>query len=351
MVFFNRKKDDGFKLLTEEEIQKKLYGEYKPGNAKLVDESVVAQKNSDKSDKYEQSIRRKVKVIDGNSGEKEKTFSKEKESDNDLFSYLNETFSASAGVENFQSIDANESNKKAVSNISIEMPDENKNKYSAVMEKKESVTATNYASPYDSEENYLSSLKIDLMEMASKLKKKLPYILALIGILFVVLVVSFNIWTRNTGEPEKNVRRYAVGNEKRDSMQMPEKEVYHERAVVVSKVSGGDAVPVKKNGALPEKEKSGAHSEEAAGVKNYHYTLQVCTYYNEDMAENLVAKLKDKGYDAFFIKEKTRRRGKNKYSVVIGRYVTSKEATKALNDFKNTKEYKTFSDSFIKWIK
>lgn len=102
----------------------------------------------------------------------------------------------------------------------------------------------------------------------------------------------------------------------------------------------------------PEQALLGPESEEAAAVsaeKMKPYVVQIATYVGPRDAERMAALLQGEGFPAF-VQELRRQNGKVYHCVFIGRFKDHREAEKALEAFRKKEAAQPFQDAFVRTL-
>lgn len=113
----------------------------------------------------------------------------------------------------------------------------------------------------------------------------------------------------------------------------------------VSQSGNGEATEAKSNNAAGAVAVGG----DTAQTKAKRYVIQVATYSNSADADRIVESLKGEGAAAFS-KSLTRPSGKVYYSVFIGRYSNFEQAQQNLESFRKKDASKSFQDAFIRTL-
>lgn len=103
--------------------------------------------------------------------------------------------------------------------------------------------------------------------------------------------------------------------------------------------------------AVPATGTSDVSARTASAISKYggRFVIQVVTYPSEDYASRIVTSLKQAGFNAF-AKENVRSTGTTFYLVLIGGFRTAAEAQQQLAKFRAHEMSRPFSDAFIKTI-
>ena len=81
-----------------------------------------------------------------------------------------------------------------------------------------------------------------------------------------------------------------------------------------------------------------------------YYAVQVCTYERETDAQQLTNELKGLNFPAFHLRFPSSQQGLTHYVVFLGKEETYATANAKLNEFRKTKDFQRFPDSFIRSI-
>lgn len=212
-------------------------------------------------------------------------------------------------------------------------------------------------------ETYTSSFRIDFAEFIDKMKAFLPMFILVTVIVSVAGLVGFNIWIRekNRSQEADIVPAVAAVRSDSDSIAVVAAEPKSNITQSVSRRAEVTVTPVKtavvNNSASSSQISSNptgesSISEPVTEVKELssYYSIQICVYEDVERTEKLVAEFEKAGFESFYRKVTTRS-GRTLFTVFIGKYAESSQANRAFAQFKKTKHYQQFSDSFIKWLK
>lgn len=128
----------------------------------------------------------------------------------------------------------------------------------------------------------------------------------------------------------------------------------HKSAATVEESVEPDQSPVEENiiikvtepAPLPKAEVASKAAAPAPALKKY-YTIQLVVYEDISLADKQVARLKEKKLDAFHKSVKTSR-GKQRYQVFVGRFSTFDDAQSRLAQYKKANLLTEFGDSFVR---
>lgn len=87
--------------------------------------------------------------------------------------------------------------------------------------------------------------------------------------------------------------------------------------------------------------------EKVSPSSKKYYAVQVCTYQREEDARRLIKQLEILNFPAFFQKTSSSS-GLSHYIVFLSKEESYAQANSKLSQFRKTKEFETFSDSFIR---
>lgn len=118
-------------------------------------------------------------------------------------------------------------------------------------------------------------------------------------------------------------------------------------------VPEGISVPISRTRTAPATvgETSEPSKTVSADVKyGGRFVIQVATYPSEDYAGRVMASMKQAGFNNAFVRENVRSSGAIFYVVMIGGFRTASEAQQQLAKFRATEVSRPFSDAFVKTI-
>ncbi|MBN1493956.1 MAG: SPOR domain-containing protein [Candidatus Omnitrophica bacterium] len=185
-----------------------------------------------------------------------------------------------------------------------------------------------------------ASVKVTLEEIWDKIKGMGAKFFIISGGIFVGIILGFNLISSYV--TDRNNTEVVVVNEKRPAPVIAQKNTPKKEPIreVVSQSVELPAVTVK-----PATSDTGS-SRSVTAVAAPKYTVQICVSNKLDATESLVAELKDAGYAAFY-RDHTTRTGRELYFVYVGQFATRDEATIAMNHYRTVDKLKKYNDSFV----
>lgn len=355
--FHKGKKDDEMKPLSEEEIQKKLYGSYIKTDATITDESheeaeKEIQKGAEEEEHTESDIKPAVQSVEVFTLTEQDLFSshtKTSEDDQRVRIEKPEIDSISETENNIASEDTMTS-EDLEDHLVSEQQQEETVAYAIDPQQTSPVVEEQVKQEKAGEalKNFISSLKIDVGEFFDRVKSISPMLVGVLVGIVVLLIVGFNIWSKYNSETDVSSisAPVVVAASRLANNELPLAET-----TVESRVSRLPERPVKITRVLqPETDSNLTPPAVNQEELNSFYSIQICVYEDTDRAEHLVSKLKGLGFDAFY-KKVVSRSGRVFYTVFTGRFAERAQATEAFESFKKSDIFKSFPDSFIKFNK
>ncbi|MBU1862792.1 MAG: SPOR domain-containing protein [Candidatus Omnitrophica bacterium] len=353
MLLFNKKKETvEMKPMTEEDIQRKLYGSYKGGSQYFLTGAQAHTKEMASS------------LNEKNELEAEEALAPAEE----LFSFgkdeggeIGVRFEEPGYQESFDK-PAHKEDSLHMSPLELDEHIWEESKSSETVQAtfkeniKPSIPSTlrrDTRSQNELVKDFVSSLKIDLAEFVDKIKG-IPsgVIIAIItGIVFFIII--FNIWSRANRDSSfsSSLPSPPTTTAVRDGA--PLQRVSSESASPQSEIADAsdtdrvsEVMPLIASTRVQEP----PPSESMGAVISSFYSVQVCVYEDALRAENLTGAFKKTGEDSFF-KKITTRSGRDLYTVYLGHFGTLDQADIYFNKFRKSETFRRFPDSFIKYIK
>ncbi len=336
--FFKKqlKRDSSMAQLSEEDIQKKLYGTYKPGTLgrviKVGEEPVVEASPASQDDELEP----------------------------DLFSDMN-TLSASNDAKTAPVIDdASEeiiTEQEDVASKPQQGAKVSKGKDEAVQPivDDDDLLQIDFGKEEDTlflkPSDKFASVKVTLEEMWDKLRGLGPKFFIISGGILIGVILGFNMISSYVQHEKDD--KVVVVNEKRSMPSQPERasvpkpvptvSPFGTREVMTQSVTlptvKVSSTTTKKNEVIP---KAVAAAE--------GYTVQICVSNNAEATKTLVSDLQDAGFDAFSSRQITKL-GKELFLIYVGRFSKQEDATAAMKHYRTVPQLKRYSDSFVTKIK
>lgn len=169
-----------------------------------------------------------------------------------------------------------------------------------------------------------------------------------------VLVVFLLFWgvnALNVGREQAMKDKYNVPAQSQTKMAIPSSKISQEKMLsgatqAPKKVSEEIASPISKPEETPLKMETVSESS-APVISTKRFVIQVVTYPTQDYAERIVASLKQAGFQAY-VHEDIRPTGTTFYMVLIGSFNTASEAKQQLEKFRTNEISRPFSDAFVK---
>lgn len=312
--FGKKEKLDSVKQLSEEDIQKKLYGAYKPGTLGRVI----------KASEEDAELQRKNEMKDDGPT---------------LFSEMDtidiippqEGDAPQKTAADTTPVSGHAGKGTGLRQPEPMVPDDNEEElFQLDLHKEDSRSFTIEGDKY-------ASFKLGFQEFLDSVRGfGLKYLF--IGcVLFVLIILVFNIISSYLGSEERSVKKEPLVTTETTAPQ--EKMKRQVRAVTV--VPAVSSAPEESNVAVPA-----AGNEPVATATKARFTIQVCVSNDRDATEKLVGSINDTGLDAFYKKTITRS-GKQLYFVYVGRFAARADADAALRKYRAVPVLKKYDDSFV----
>lgn len=292
-MFPKKRRDENLRVLTEREIQEKLYGHFRPKTVTVEEEDSIPAE-AEPPQKAER----------------------------DLFVPAPETAEKKEPL--FKPRPAPEPRRQ--NNFLKEMGGTVKKSFASVANKVSSVSLPKV--PTVKKPKWVE--KMETLPLASVAAAFFAAVLLVVG-LRAVMHIGFNAW------PIERILQ-----------------AHKSAATVEQTVEPEEAPPVEENiiikvtepSTLPKAEVSSKAAVPAPALKKY-YTIQLVVYEDVSLAEKQVNRLKEKKLEAFLKSVKTSR-GKQRYQVFVGRFSTFDDAQSKLARYKKANLLTEFGDSFVR---
>lgn len=324
--------------LSEEDIQKKLYGTYKPGTLgrviKVSDEALEETARGHQHDGLEQDLFSDMNSLGVSSDTKSVPV---------VDDASEEIITEQEDLEIVQKPDVKTIKTKAES----VQPIVNDEDLLQIDFGKEEDTL--FLKPVDR----FASVKVTLEEMWDKLRGMGLKFFIISGGLLVGIILGFNIISSYVqhGKDEEVV----VINEKRQvAPPLAEKATVSKPMAVTAPAEAREVL--KQSVVLPSIKVTPSSSADqsvvaprsVAGVAEY--TVQICVSNKADASQALVADLKDAGFDAFYSKHTTKT-GRDLFFIYVGQFAKQEDAAVAMKHYRTVPKLKNYNDSFVTKIK
>lgn len=291
-MFPKKRRDENLRVLTEREIQEKLYGHFRPKTVTVEEEDSIPAETEPP-----------------------------KKAERDLFVPAPEDTEKKEPL--FKPRPAPEPRRQ--NNLLKEIGGTVKKSFTSVANKVSSVSLPKV--PAVKKPKWVE--KMETLPLASVAAAFFAAVLLVVG-LRAVMHIGFNAW------PIERILQA------------------HKSAATVEETVAPDEAPVEENiiikvtepAALPKAEVSSKAAVPVPALKKY-YTIQLVVYEDISLADKQVARLKAKKLDAFHKSVKTSR-GKQRYQVFVGRFRTFDDAQSRLAQYKKANLLTEFGDSFVR---
>ncbi|MFC1809445.1 SPOR domain-containing protein [Candidatus Omnitrophota bacterium] len=330
-------KTDDLAQLSEEDIQKKLYGTYKPGTLGKVikvDEEVKGlDEEEGHGDEIEPDLFSDINSLGKLQGEIKADI--EEDTSEEITTEV-EDLAVGAGLEDSVSSLKNDESQPILEDDDLLQIDFNKEE-------------DTFLEPTD----HLASIKVTLEEIWDKLRGIGVKYFIISGGILIGVILGFNIISSYVRDNDSG--KVVVVNEKREISPSVKASVVPPTSKITSQAPAARDVVTQmvelEGGAITPASTGGVGDETSVEVTDLPaYTVQICVSNKLDATEKLVDDLRGAGLDSFY-RRHTTRRGRELFFVYVGQFKNKEDANVAMKHYRTVDQLSKYDDSFVTNLK